>query len=287
MSFSRKLKDMAIDPCQPRRRIGIGLIKVDENIQTELKDVQKTTADLVVIGTETVANSLRNDFQCLASRDPTMTIVEMLRDGEIDAGVRGNLENCNRSSLYSRLKEAFRLDEIARCSLLRIGKPEFFFGPTGLGEYFHGESMMHYAEQVIDYIKMFDIKPKIVFLSGPKPEGECVSPIASKLQELAEESRPVQEKLRQDGYFVEELPTNEFQRAISEYNLVLSTECVLGGTISHVLRGACDRANLLAAPILSNQFVFEDPSRWEGNFGNHVTAAVARVNWLHSQTISY
>ena len=147
-----------------RRRIGIGLAEVDEEIISGLEKC-KPIADIIVVGSKI------DGFECHTSEYPNKELVTMLKKKEIDGMVWGNL-GLGIKNRYEELKKQFNISKIYRCSLIRdaIGR-EFFFGPTGLNEGYKRDDKIIYIEKVINLIKKFDLEPKIGLLS-PITHGE-------------------------------------------------------------------------------------------------------------------
>jgi predicted methyltransferase MtxX (methanogen marker protein 4) len=219
-----------------KRCIGIGLIRADDEIISGLEESQ-VYADVRVVGIQL------NGYQCTVSSEPNTDLVCLLKSGDIDGAVRGNLDH--RPAIYEQLKEQFCLNPICRCSLIKDAQGrEFFFGPTGLNEGLGRNDKLAYINEVINFMETFEITPRIGLLSR-RDDDVGINAEADGLYEDAEQ---IQRDLQQRGYQVEHF-ANEVERAIPNSNCVVPPNGMLGNFMSHTFRS--QGASLLALPVLT------------------------------------
>nr|MDO8118050.1 hypothetical protein [Candidatus Sigynarchaeota archaeon] len=131
-------RDYIRDHANEKPRIGIGVegsYSFVKDIVDFLKDrsVDATSTSLVLYcNQDGVSGILPAGTSARPSDHPSVELVNDLRDGKIDAVIRGKLSS---SAFLGDLKRAFQIDEMYRLALLATNSGiEFFFGPVGIDE---------------------------------------------------------------------------------------------------------------------------------------------------------
>ena len=251
-----------------RRRIGIGLEQVDEQIIKGLKKCEHI-AEVIVIGSKI------DGFECHTPEEPNDHLVTLLKKKEIDGMVWGNLD-LGIKNRYEEYKKQFNISKIYRTSLIRdaVGR-EFFFGPTGLNEGSKREDKIIYIEKVINFIKKFDIEPKIGLLS-PVTHGDVGT--NKEADRLYNDAEYIEKYLKEKDYIVEHF-TTRIEKAIPNCNFVVAANGMIGNQTSRALWLIGGAGRLIFLPILTDKFIFEDTSRSEKDFSQHIVFATAWANW--------
>lgn len=127
----------------PDLTIGIGAFENPEKIEDAINSV---------------------DFCNVKVFNSSAKIISALKNGEIDAIVRGTLQS---SDFLKEVKNNYKIDKIYRIGLLgTYDKKYFFFAPLGIDE---GEDLKEkemFVEYAKDLLKRFKVEPKISVLSG-------------------------------------------------------------------------------------------------------------------------
>lgn len=256
-----------------RRKIGIGLIKVDNDILEGLEK-SKEYADIVIIGSKI------DRFESISTDDPEIKLVSLLKDGIIEGAVRGNLRNYGL--FLKKLLERFNIGKIYRLSLIQdvVGR-EFFFGPTGLNEGLGREDKILYIEKAIESIKKIGVEPKIGLLSPIRPDMKGENKEADILFEDAEYIA---------GYFLKKgYQAKHFEMSLDEAipncNFVVAANGMIGNQTSRALWTIGGGGKLLSLHGLIDKFVLEYTDRNEKDFSCHIISATALINWKESNIL--
>jgi putative methanogen marker protein 4 len=194
-------------------------------------------------------------------------LVAALRDGEVDAAVRGTLSS---SDVLVQLKAAFGLKEVMRTAIMEcVPGKEFLLAPVGIDEGKNASARLKLAEASVGYFAPLGWKPGIGVLS--KGRREDVSRGADIRKSVAEGERIARELRRRHiqashyGILIEE--------AISECDLLLAPDGVSGNLIFRSLHflGGC---KAFGAPVVNIDSVFLDTSRAKADFTESLLLAV-------------
>ncbi len=118
-------------------------------------------AEIVVVGQDVKS---RSSVAVKNSSAPAKKLIQMFRNGEVDAAVRGSL---GASEVLKEIKNQFNVDKVGRIALLEtLEGVDFFFAPVGIDE---GNTLKEKAfliEKGIEIMDKFGVSPKIGVLSG-------------------------------------------------------------------------------------------------------------------------
>jgi len=107
-------------------------------------------------------------FKLVESDEPWLTLLELLKSGEVDAAVRGTL---SASKVLKTVKQLYGLEKLHRIALLETADGRtFFFAPVGIDEGDTVKDKFTLIEHAVKLHKLLGLKPKIAILSGGRLE---------------------------------------------------------------------------------------------------------------------
>ena len=162
-------------------KIGIGLGAVEEHdkkiLISSLNFVKNREITVYLFGIKKAINFLseildssmiKNKIILVESKTPEKTIIEHLKNGEIDAIIRGSLSS---SKFLFNLKKILGIKYINRLALLETFQGfQFFYGPVGIDECNSLEATKTFIKEAIRIIRGFNITPKVSVLSGGRKD---------------------------------------------------------------------------------------------------------------------
>ncbi|HIJ16259.1 MAG TPA: methanogenesis marker protein Mmp4/MtxX [Thermoplasmata archaeon] len=198
--------------------------------------------------------------------DSPRDLVSALRDGRIDAAVRGTLPS---SETLSELKAAFALRSVMRVAVLtdRMRRP-FLLAPVGIDEGRDMSERLKLALAASEFFGQLGWKLSVGVLSkGRTEDGDRGEDIRSSLdegEELASQLVSAGSDARHYAILVE--------RAVAERDLVLAPDGVTGNLMFRTLHlvGGCEA---YGAPIVNMRRVFVDTTRAKADFSDAVMLA--------------
>lgn len=184
--------------------------------------------------------------------DNSANIISSLKNGEIDAIVRGTLPS---SDFLKEVKNSFNIDKIYRIGLLgTYDKIYFFFAPLGIDEGEDLEEKEKLIEYGIDLLNKFKIEPKISVLSGGRTNDIGRSKIVDKTI-LEAESLAKKYGITHDQILIE--------NAVKNSNFILAPDGISGNLIYRTLihLGGGSSHGALYYPLAIQGTVIVDTSR--------------------------
>ncbi|MHA1105098.1 MAG: methanogenesis marker protein Mmp4/MtxX [Promethearchaeota archaeon] len=120
----------------------------------------------------------------IKSDSPENEILKYLKNGLIDAAIRGSLSS-NR--FLENIKNLFKIKKVNRLALLEtFNGYQFFFAPVGIDEYSDYQSKVDFIESALKFFHFIGIQPKISILSGGRKGDMGRDYIVDKSLEVAE-----------------------------------------------------------------------------------------------------
>lgn len=198
--------------------------------------------------------------------DSPRELVEALRDGRIDAAVRGSVPS---SEAVSGLKENFGLNGLMRVALLadRTGRP-FLLAPVGIDEGRDLPERRAIALAAAEYFGKVGWRPSVGVLSKGRAEdadrGEEIRLSLREGEELAAELSASGLDAQHYSILVE--------RAVAERDMVIAPDGVAGNLMFRTLHlvGGCEA---FGAPVVNMGRVFVDTTRAKADFSDAVMLA--------------
>ncbi len=195
-------------------------------------------------------------------------LAEALRDGGIDAAVRGNLDS---TAAMRAVKNAFSVRKILRMALLKpVGGPLFFFAPVGVDEGWSVEEKIELIELGGKLMTRLGVEPKVGILSGGRHGDRGRHPVVDRTLSDAEE---IVRRAGELGYDVKDCEIL-IENAIEDRNMIIAPDGISGNLIFrtlHFLGGG----KALGAPILNIDRVFVDTSRAKRSYLDSIALASA------------
>ena len=199
---------------------------------------------------EDVANSI--DFCNIKVFNSSSNIISSLKNGKIDAIVRGTLQS---SDFLKEIKNNFNIDKIYRIGLLgTYDKKYFFFAPLGIDEGEDLEEKEMFVKYAKDLLKRFKVEPKISVLSG------------GRTKDLGRSER-VDKSIIEAEALAEKYNINHSQilieNAILSSNFILAPDGISGNLVYRTLihLGGGSSHGALYYPLAMEDIIIVDTSR--------------------------
>lgn len=174
MNFLKIFMELSRDK---KSKIGIGLssekihnIKILKAITLFL---QENDSVIYLFGNQQAHTHLINENEykkhkehifIIKSEDPEEEIIHFLKEGSIDAIIRGSLSS---SKFLKNLKKNLNISEIYRLTLLEtFDGYQFFYGPVGIDECNTFEKKKDFIQKALSIFNFLKISPRISILSG-------------------------------------------------------------------------------------------------------------------------
>lgn len=197
-------------------------------------------------------------------------LVRALRDGDIDAAVRGSLDS---TASLKAIKETFSVDSILRVALLQPpGGRMFFFAPVGVDEGWTVGDKMEFIDLGVKLLRRMGVEPRIGVLSGGRLGDKGRHPVVDRTLSDAEE---VTRRGVAAGLDVKDFEILIEDAAIDR-NFILAPDGISGNLIFRTLH-FLGRGKALGAVVLNIDRVFVDTSRAKSSYVDSIALASALV----------
>ncbi len=218
----------------------------------------------------TVRSAERKGLGSITIFDDPSRLVMALREGKIDAAVRGSLDS---TSSMNSIKEVFSVDRILRLALLQPpGGPMFFFAPVGVDEGWTADQKMEFIERGAVLMRRMGVEPKIGVLSGGRLGDKGRHAYVDRTLDDAEE---VTRRAMAEGLDVRNCEIL-IENAVVDRNFLLAPDGVSGNLIFRTLH-FLGRGRALGAVVLNIDRVFVDTSRAKSSYIDSIALASALV----------
>jgi len=222
-------------------------------------------AEPVLISGEKISDALSpegvvgKEILLIIDDDPERTFVDLLKEGAVDAAVRGNLGS---RTLIPLLRSEFKCRNLCRVTILEVGSRLVMLAPVGIEEGDSLEDMLRIAGHCKRLAKILGIQYKIAVLSGGRIEDEGRSKKVDKMLVTSTSLTRALKKLRMDA----ENFGIELERAVEgDATLLLAPDGIIGNFIfrSLVLVANVESFGAYAAALPR---VYIDTSRAKGSY---------------------
>lgn len=198
--------------------------------------------------------------------DSTRELALALRDGRVDAAVRGTMPS---SEAMSELKSVFGLNEVTRVAVLadRTRRP-FLFAPVGVDEGRDSRERLRLVMAASSYFGRLGWKPTVGVLSKGREED---AGRGDEIRRSLEEGEALASEIARSG-----LDARHYailvERAVAERDLVIAPDGVSGNLMFRTLHlvGGCEA---YGAPVVNMGRVFVDTTRAKSDFSDAVMLA--------------
>lgn len=226
-------------------------VKVGIGRGTERGDVERAAASFT--------NVTIYDDPCELATD--------LRDGRIDAAVRGDMSS---SKLLAAFKHIFGLKEIQRTVLLEpVGKKMIFVAPVGIDEGWTVPQKYELAEKSVELMRRIGMNERIAVMSGGRDDDKGRNDIVDRTIDDASELVAILKEKGYDAYNAEIL----IESAVDEADLIIAPDGISGNLIFRTLH-FLGNAKALGAPVLNMNKVFVDTSRVKSDYRDSIALAI-------------
>ena len=190
---------------------------------------------------------------------PELVIVTMLKDGIVDAAVRGNL---SASTILSSLRTVFNCKNLYRITIMEVQGRPIMLAPVGIDEGDTLEDLVTFAVKGRNVARLLGIHYRVGIISGGRLEDFGRS---AKVDQLLSFSNTLTQKVKEVGLEAENFGI-EIERAIkSGVSLLLVPDGIIGNIIfrSLVLVANIDSFGAYASALPK---VYIDTSRAKGSY---------------------
>lgn len=259
-----------------KRRIGIVILRsIPETIQSLEK--AEEYADLIVIGPQKIKGL--NFIQTKDDKVASERIVDLLKKGEIEGMVRGQLDDYMTHQIFSEKFTHPKNPSKAMVSF--IAKDDQWLGVTSTSNYdsLNDESKWYEIVQAIKfYEEDLKIHPKIAILSTrrfPKKEAEF-----KLIEEIALRCERIALKLQKMGYDVKEYNI-EYEKAVWEKkDLICPSIGIVANPWAKSLYYLGGWHHIFT-PLLDQGVVYENTAR---NVSDWFWSIVSTAAWINRET---
>lgn len=198
--------------------------------------------------------------------DGANELANALRDGSIDAAVRGTLPS---SEAMAALKSAFGLEEVMRVAVMsgRTKRP-FMLAPVGIDEGRDMESRLRLAMTASEYFGQVGWRLRVGVLSRGRTDD---AGRGDDIRRSLEEGEEIVSRLAKTGLDVRHYAIL-VEQAVAERDLVVAPDGVTGNLMFRTLHlvGGCEA---YGAPVVNLDRVFVDTTRAKSDFSDSVMLA--------------
>jgi putative methanogen marker protein 4 len=232
------------------RKIGIGVGSNEENVESS------------------VAISNASKYGKTTMFDDARELASALRNGEIDAAVRGTLDS---KDAMTAVKQVFGLDHVLRVAMMQPrGGSIFFLAPVGVDEGWTVEQKVELMQLGSKTIRRMGVVPTIGVLSGGRLSDRGRSPMVDRSIDQAEEVVKIGRAQGLDVVHCEIL----IEDALKNRNFLIAPDGISGNLIFRTMH-LVDGGRSMGAPIVNLDKVFVDTSRAKVSFVDSIALASA------------
>lgn len=262
-------------------KIGFGLSKPDEEVLESLRK-GKEFADIILVGPKEIESI--SDFEKVISDNPERKLPEILVNGEVDALIRGTIDDFKTSEAYAELIGKEKMQKMIILGLLEDVHGRQFFINTGHNtDGWTIEEKIRACEGIAKFLKEeLEVEPKIAIMTGRRSEtyerkkdsNDEIDKILNKTYEDAEE---VVKKLTEKGINAKNYSI-EIETALKEgCNIIVPPNGMVANQIFRTLV-FLGGGKILTASAANLPHILEGGSRSEKDFLNHIKWVVAWAN---------
>lgn len=203
---------------------------------------------------------------CPVSYSSTESLISSLKDGDIDAAVRGSLSSVK---VLEFMKTAFSLDAVMRTAILEdVRGKQFLLTPVGIDEGTDRDSRLTLAEKTYAYFSRIGWNLQIGVLSkGRLEDGDRTKEVKASLRD----GEWLVGRLRRQGFRAAHYAIL-LEDAVAKSDLVVAPDGITGNLIfrsMHFVGGG----KAFGAPVVNIKRVFVDTSRAKSEFTDSVLLA--------------
>ncbi len=248
-----------------RARIGIGVDGGGPELVARIEEALEF-AEIVMVGDPGPGCDSGRRLEQIRAEDPATALVDLLKKGEIDGAVRGNL---SATKVMREVSKTFGV-RVRRLSLLALPGWSFFLAPVGIDEGDSISDRLNLAVMGAEYLKDMDVDPRVSILSGGRMEdlgrSDRVDRTLAEGELVARLARDVGVRAEHRGILIETCRGDD---------LIVAPDGISGNLIFRTLM-LLSGAEGFGAPAIMDP-VFVDSSRARKSFSGPIILASALV----------
>jgi putative methanogen marker protein 4 len=197
-------------------------------------------------------------------------MVKELRNGQLDAAIRGSLD---ANLALKAIKREFSVDHISRMAILQPRNGHmFFFAPVGVDEGRTVAQKVEMATAGAALMRRIGVEPKVAILSGGRKGDEGRDPLVDKSMKDADE---VVAHLSSTGIDAKNYQIL-IEEAAGDCNMIIAPDGISGNLIFRTLHFLGD-GKALGAVVLNIDPIFVDTSRAKSSYLDSIALASALI----------
>jgi putative methanogen marker protein 4 len=211
-------------------------------------------------------DAVRAGFTAVSVYDDAERLALDLRDGRLDAAVRGDLES---NQAMAAVRSAFGVSKVLRAAFLEpVGGRMFLLTPVGIDEGWTAEERYELARLSVQVLRPMNHRPVVGIMSGGRSSdrGRC-----GQVDRSIDDAAVVFQRLCQEGGDVRYVQIL-IEDASRSCDLIVAPDGISGNLIFrtlHFLGGGTS----LGAPVLNIGRPYIDTSRVKESYTNSITLA--------------
>jgi putative methanogen marker protein 4 len=197
-------------------------------------------------------------------------LVQHLKEGRIDAAVRGDLDS---KRAMMAVKELFGLKKIERMAMIQPrGGSIFFLAPVGVDEGATVQDKVDMVRRGVVLLGRMGVRPSIGIMAGGRATdiGRCPT-----VDRSIQDAENIVTLLKDQGLDAENVHIL-IEEAIHSKNIIIAPDGISGNLIFRCLH-LVDGGRSMGAPILNLDKVFVDTSRAKTSYVDSIALASALV----------
>jgi predicted methyltransferase MtxX (methanogen marker protein 4) len=260
-------------------RIAFGLIESDKEILKSLKQGQKY-ADIVLVGPRKISKI--KSFKKIISSKPEEKIVKMLINGEVEGIIRGTLDDFKTYETYCYLTGHNRIKDVNPVLIKDFKGRYFFVCPVSNPEGWVKKEKERIIKEMNVFLQKLDIVPKIAVFSGTRPETyerkrQIRSGVIGFLNKTYEDAEQIVKDLKPKKINIVHYSIDMNKAVEDGCNLIVPINGMIGNQWAKAIF-LLGGGEIIAAPKISLKHKYEDNSRSEKNFINHIKYLTFWIN---------
>jgi len=217
-----------------------------------------------------VRSAIKKGYAEAITYDSPEEMVRALREGEVQALVRGDL---SANQTMAEIKRQFSLDHLLRVALMQPrGGRMFFLAPVGVDEGWGMDAKLEFIRLSSKLFDMLGVPMEAGLLSGGR-----IGDIGRNVEvdRTINEALEVERRARAEGFSVEHCQIL-IEEAVRVKNLIIAPDGISGNIIFRTMH-LVDGCVSMGAPILNLGKVFVDTSRAKRCYTDSIALASALV----------
>lgn len=200
--------------------------------------------------------------------DDPVKMARDLRDGAIDAAVRGDLDS---NGAMRAVREAFGVPKVLRAAFMKpVGGRLFLLAPVGVDEGWTVQEKVELARLSAGMVRRLGVEPSIGLMSGGRTSDRGRMAEIDRTIDYASEALVI---LRKEGLWASDVQIL-IEDAVNSCDIVIAPDGISGNLIFRTLH-FLGRGVAMGAPVLNIDHVYIDTSRAKASYVDSIALAAA------------